>query len=94
MALTTKVNGVDRTVDVEGDTPLLWALRDALGMTGTKFGCGISQRGACTVQIDGDPALIHQPSYHLGRAIAPIRDGVMLNCCSATAAISSRCSVC
>ena len=55
MASTIKVNGVDRTVDVEGDTPLLWVLRDVLGMTGTKFGCGIAQCGACTVQIDGEP---------------------------------------
>ena len=49
MAITIKVNGVDRTVDVDGDTPLLWVLRDVLGMTGTKFGCGIAQCGACTV---------------------------------------------
>jgi isoquinoline 1-oxidoreductase subunit alpha len=49
------VNGVDRMVDVESDTPLLWVLRDVLGMTGTKFGCGIAQCGACTVQIDGEP---------------------------------------
>ena len=55
MASTIKVNGVDRTVDVESDTPLLWVLRDVLGMTGTKFGCGIAQCGACTVQIDGEP---------------------------------------
>jgi isoquinoline 1-oxidoreductase alpha subunit len=55
MSLTIKVNGVDRTVDVEGDAPLLWVLRDMLGMTGTKFGCGIAQCGACTVQIDGEP---------------------------------------
>jgi isoquinoline 1-oxidoreductase alpha subunit len=40
MAFTVKINGVDRTVDVDGDTPLLWGLRDLLGMTGTKFGCG------------------------------------------------------
>lgn len=53
MASTIKVNGVDRTVDVESDTPLLWVLRDVLGMTGTKFGCGIAQCGACTVHIDG-----------------------------------------
>ena len=53
MAITIKVNGVDQTVDVAGDTPLLWVLRDVLGMTGTKFGCGIAQCGACTVQIDG-----------------------------------------
>jgi isoquinoline 1-oxidoreductase alpha subunit len=55
MTQTIKVNGVDRTVDVEGDTPLLWVLRDVLGMTGTKFGCGIAQCGACTVHLDGQP---------------------------------------
>jgi isoquinoline 1-oxidoreductase subunit alpha len=50
MATTIKVNGVDRTVDVDSDTPLLWVLRDVLGMTGTKFGCGMALCGACTVQ--------------------------------------------
>ena len=55
MATTIQVNGADRTVDVAGDTPLLWVLRDVLGMTGTKFGCGIAQCGACTVHIDGKP---------------------------------------
>jgi len=53
MPFKIKVNGVDRTVDVDGDTPLLWVLRDVLGMTGTKFGCGMALCGACTVQIDG-----------------------------------------
>jgi isoquinoline 1-oxidoreductase alpha subunit len=53
MAFTIKVNGVDRTVDVDDDTPLLWVLRDVLGMTGTKFGCGMALCGACTVHIDG-----------------------------------------
>jgi len=55
MATTIKVNGVDRTVDVDGDTPLLWVLRDVLGMTGTKFGCGQALCGACTVHLDGQP---------------------------------------
>ena len=47
------VNGVDKTVDVEADTPLLWVLRDSLEMVGTKFGCGIQMCGACTVHLDG-----------------------------------------
>jgi isoquinoline 1-oxidoreductase alpha subunit len=53
MAFTIKVNGEMHTVDVDGDTPLLWVLRDVLGMTGTKFGCGMALCGACTVHIDG-----------------------------------------
>jgi isoquinoline 1-oxidoreductase alpha subunit len=53
MALKIKVNGVGHTVDGDDDTPLLWVLRDVLGMTGTKFGCGMALCGACTVQIDG-----------------------------------------
>jgi isoquinoline 1-oxidoreductase alpha subunit len=53
MALMLKINGEDRAVDVDGDTPLLWVLRDVLGMTGTKFGCGVALCGACTVHIDG-----------------------------------------
>jgi isoquinoline 1-oxidoreductase alpha subunit len=55
MAFRIKVNGATRSVDVDGDTPLLWVLRDALGLTGTKFGCGIAQCGACTVLLDGKP---------------------------------------
>jgi isoquinoline 1-oxidoreductase alpha subunit len=51
--LKLNVNGREMTVDVDGDTPLLWVLREQLGMTGTKFGCGIAQCGACTVHIDG-----------------------------------------
>ncbi|MGR3568315.1 MAG: (2Fe-2S)-binding protein, partial [Pseudooceanicola nanhaiensis] len=47
------VNGQEAEVDVEGDMPLLWVLRDELGLTGTKYGCGIAQCGACTVHMDG-----------------------------------------
>ena len=53
MAIEINVNGVAHTVDVDGDTPLLWVLRDVLGMTGTKFGCGMALCGACTVHLDG-----------------------------------------
>ena len=53
MAFTIKVNGNSFSVDVDGDTPLWWVLRDVLGLTGTKFGCGMALCGACTVQLDG-----------------------------------------
>jgi isoquinoline 1-oxidoreductase alpha subunit len=53
MAMTLRINGREHTVDVDPSTPLLWVLRDHLAMTGTKFGCGIAQCGACTVHIDG-----------------------------------------
>ena len=53
MAFTIKVNGQTHSVDVDDDTPLLWVLRDVLGMTGTKFGCGMALCGACTVHIGG-----------------------------------------
>jgi isoquinoline 1-oxidoreductase alpha subunit len=53
MPYALKINGMQQTVDVDGDTPLLWVLRDVLKMTGTKFGCGMALCGACTVHIDG-----------------------------------------
>jgi len=56
MAFNIKINGKTHSVDVDGDTPVLWVLRDVLGMTGTKFGCGRALCGACTIHIDGKPA--------------------------------------
>ncbi|TSD90222.1 (2Fe-2S)-binding protein [Mycobacterium sp. KBS0706] len=56
MAYDLSVNGERHSADVDGDTPLLWVIRDVLGMTGTKYGCGVAQCGACTVHIDGQPA--------------------------------------
>ncbi len=53
--ITLTVNGKAHAVDVDPQTPLLWVLRDTLGMTGTKYGCGIAQCGACTVHLDGEP---------------------------------------
>jgi isoquinoline 1-oxidoreductase alpha subunit len=53
MAITINVNDVSHTVDVPDDTPLLWVVRDELGLTGTKFGCGVAQCGACTMHVDG-----------------------------------------
>ena len=53
MAITTTVNGTEHVLDVEPEMPLLWVLRERLGLTGTKFGCGISACGACTVHLDG-----------------------------------------
>ena len=54
MAFAIKVNGNTHNADVDGDTPLLWVLRDVLGMTGTKFGCGMALCGACTVHKNGE----------------------------------------
>jgi len=55
MAFKLTINGTEHEVDVEPETPLLWVLRDTVGLTGTKFGCGIAQCGACTVHLDGQP---------------------------------------
>ena len=53
--ITLKINGQDHNLDVEPDMPLLWAIRDVVGLTGTKYGCGIAFCGACTVHLDGQP---------------------------------------
>ena len=68
------LNGKDVTVDVEDEMPLLWALRDHLGLTGTKYGCGIAQCGVCTVHIDGQPgrACVTPVSAVAGRAVTTI----------------------
>ena len=71
---TLNVNGNDVSVDVEADMPLLWVLRDELGLRGTKYGCGIAACGACTVHIDGQPvrACVMPVSAVAGKAITTI----------------------
>lgn len=54
MSTTLTINGTEQQIDLPGEVPLLWALRDGLGLTGTKFGCGVAACGACTVHIDGE----------------------------------------
>jgi isoquinoline 1-oxidoreductase alpha subunit len=68
------VNGSEREVDAPADMPLLWVLRDLLGLTGTKFGCGIAQCGACTVHLDGAPlrSCVTPVSRAAGRAVTTI----------------------
>jgi isoquinoline 1-oxidoreductase alpha subunit len=69
MAYTLNVNGKALVADVDGDTPLLWTLRDSLGITGPKFGCGVAACGACTVHIDGKPMRSCQiPTQAVGAA--------------------------
>jgi isoquinoline 1-oxidoreductase alpha subunit len=74
MATVLIVNGTERRFDGDPDMPLLWYLRDELGLTGTKFGCGIAQCGACTVHVDGTPALACQTPVTLaeGRQVTTI----------------------
>ena len=72
--ITLNINGQDHTVQVAEDVPLLWVIREHLQMTGTKFGCGISQCGACTVHVDGQPmrSCQLQVSRVVGREITTI----------------------
>ena len=74
MATTLTVNGEQKSFEAPAEMPLLWVLRDLLGMTGTKFGCGIAQCGACTVHIDGQPQRSCQTQVGdvAGRAIITI----------------------
>ncbi|MGY2175198.1 (2Fe-2S)-binding protein [Pseudomonas azotoformans] len=74
MAQTLNINGTPHAVDVDDDTPLLWVLRDVLGMTGTKFGCGMALCGACTVQMNGTPirACVMPVSALVGASITTI----------------------
>jgi isoquinoline 1-oxidoreductase subunit alpha len=67
---TLLVNNMQHTVDVEPDTPLLWVLRDSVGLTGTKYGCGIGQCGACTVMVNG--AALRSCQLPVSRATLPI----------------------
>jgi len=80
MSVSLIVNGMAHTVDAEPDTPLLWVLRDSLKLTGTKYGCGIAQCGACTVLIDGQAArsCMVPLSAAVGRAITTI-EGLSLD---------------
>jgi isoquinoline 1-oxidoreductase subunit alpha len=80
MEITLTVNGKSHRVDVEPETPLLWVLRDNIGLTGTKYGCGISQCGACTVHVDGQPvrACTTPASSAVGRRITTI-EGLAAN---------------
>ena len=74
MSEPINVNGIPRRVDVDPDTPVLWVLRDVLGMTGTKFGCGLGLCGACTIHLDGKPmrSCITPISVVVGKRITTI----------------------
>src|SRR5262249_41417160 len=66
LMVTLSVNGTTQNIDADGDTPLLWALRDHLSLTGTKYGCGMALCGACTVHVDGAP---------VGACVLPLKAG-------------------
>ena len=83
MAITLTVNGDTHTIDVDPESPLLWAIRDTIGLTGTKFGCGIAECGACTVLVDGRAvrSCMQPVSSAVGSAITTIeglaKDGTL-----------------
>jgi len=68
------VNGTSHDIDVADDTPLLWAIREWIGLTGTKYGCGVAQCGACTVHIDGEPvrSCLYPASAAVGKKVVTI----------------------
>lgn len=74
--LTLNINGQEKALDVPEDMPILWALRDVAHMTGTKFGCGLAQCGACTVHLDGQPirSCVTPVSMAVGKRITTIED--------------------
>lgn len=77
MAYTLNVNGKAVRADVDGDTPLLWTLRDTLGYVGTKYGCGVAACGACTVHVDGQPMRSCQiPTESVGAARITTIEGI------------------
>ena len=72
-----KINGKTHEIDAPGDMPLLWAIRDLVGLTGTKFGCGLAQCGACTVHVDGEPTRSCQTTVaDVGNATITTIEGV------------------
>ena len=72
--ITLSINGESRALDIDPSTPLLWVIRDYAGLTGTKFGCGIAQCGACTVHVDGKPvrSCVTPASAAVGRRVTTI----------------------